>query len=575
LQNSYLGKIKMIYIDPPYNTGKDFVYKDNYKDNLENYLEQTNTTGAVNSEASGRFHTNWLNMIYPRLRLARNLLTDDGVIFISIGQQEINNILSVCNELFGEDNQIGVVSRIMKSGSAQGDYFSPNVEYILVYAKNELFLNKFKQPLTDEIIKKLYTSIEKTGKRKGEKYRPFGLYQSSLDPLRGCSNQRYYIEAPDGTLLIPPGNAMPKERINGAMVAPQSSKDKVWRWSRNRFLEEVALGNIEFKESDGVLIDSNGCPANWNVYSKIWLKDRQEEGMTPVDLITKWENRISKKELQDIDIPFDFAKPSELIKYLISIIGAPTDSIFLDFFSGSATTAHAVMQLNAEDGGNRKYICVQLPEQTPEDSEAHKFLTELGKPTAIPEIAKERIRRAGKKIAEEQSFNKIKDAVDAGLFGAEQKEFAKLDIGFKVFKLDRSNVKNWDLELNGATEKEAAEQIAMALNNSVEILKADRTESDLLYEVMLKLGLKLSDPIEEVEIDGHRIFVVGYGLMVVTFAKDMSYEQISKMLDLRADFISKSEFKVVIADQSFATDNDKTNALQLFKQKGVTNFEII
>lgn len=592
LQDSYLGAIKMIYIDPPYNTGKDFVYKDNYRDNLSNYLEQTNTTNAVNSEASGRYHTNWLNMMYPRLKLARNLLTDDGVIFISIGQYEVNNLISICDEIFGEDNKLGVVSRVMKSGSAQGDFFSPNIEYILVYSKNINFTRKFKQEISDEIIKKLYTSIETEGPRKGEKYRPFGLYQSSLDPLRGCINQRYYIEAPDGSLIIPPGNTMPSEKKEGSLAIPLSQQDKVWRWSKDRFLLEKAKGNIVFKESDGVLIDSDGQLSKWNVYSKIWLNDRQDEGMTPVDLITKWENRLSKKELSELDIPFDFAKPTELIKYLISIIGNTDNCIILDFFSGSSSTAHAVLQSNIEKSEHKKFIMVQYPELTYE-GKTENYIDNEGKSksryiinpeTGFPyvekeseaskaklyticEIGKERIRRAGKKILEEQK--KIKQG---DLFTESAK---KLDIGFKVFKLDRSNVADWDLELNTTNEKDAKETLTLEFNKVLNILKEGRTELDLLYEVMLKLGLQLTTKVEEKEINGKKVFIVGHGVMVASFAKELTYSDITKMLEYKPDYVQLGEFKVVLSDESFASNNDKVNAMQLFKQKGITNFEII
>jgi len=235
--------------------------------------------------------------------------------------------------------------------------------------------------------------------------------------------------------------------------------------------------------------------------------------------------------------------------------------IILDFFSGSATTAHAVMQLNAEDGGNRKYICVQLPEPTPEDSEARKagFNT-------IPEIAKERIRRAGKKILEEQN------ALNGGLFA---EEAPKLDIGFKVFKLDRSNVKDWDVEFDGLSEKQAEQQLKAEFEKTMEILKNGRTELDLLYEVMLKLGLPLSSQVSEKEIEGKTAYLVGNGVMVASFAKELTYGQINKILDLKPNFVQAGEFKVVFADESFASDNDKTNAIQLFKQRGITNYEII
>lgn len=213
LQETYLGKIKMIYIDPPYNTGNDFVYEDDFAQDAADYISnsgQTDEDGnrlVANTESNGRFHTDWLNMIYPRLKIARDLLSDDGVIFISIGQDEIENMIKLCDEVFSHDNKCGIISRLMKSGGAKGTFFSPNVEYIVVYAKNISLAKSFREPISEEIIKKLYTSIETQGERKGQKYRPFGLYQSSLDAR---PNQRYFIQCPDGTLVIPPGKTLPK-----------------------------------------------------------------------------------------------------------------------------------------------------------------------------------------------------------------------------------------------------------------------------------------------------------------------------------------------------------------------------
>ena len=227
------------------------------------------------------------------------------------------------------------------------------------------------------------------------------------------------------------------------------------------------------------------------------------------------------------------------------------------------------MQLNAEDGGNRKYICVQLPEQTPEGSEAQK----AGYNT-IPEIAKERIRRAGKKIIEEQLAKAPKKS-ESTLFGEDTPDVKLIDAGFKVFKLDRSNVKEWDVEFDGLTEKQAAETLSLEFEKAMDILKDGRSELDLLYEVMLKLGLQLTTRVEEVNIEGKRAFVVGHGVMVASFAKGLTSDQIAKILDLKADFIQAGEFKVVLSDESFASDNDKTNAMQLFKQHGITNYEII
>lgn len=376
LQKSYHGKIKMIYIDPPYNTGKDFVYPDNYHDSIENYKAITGQTDeegnriSTNTEASGRFHTDWLNMMYPRLRLARNLLTEDGVIFISIGQAEQYNIEKLCDEIYGEDNRVGVISRLMKSGGNKGQYFSPNVEYILVYAKNITSLGFFREKISEDLIEKSYNNIEIDGEKKGEAYAIKGLCQPGLG-IR--PNQRYWIECPDGSFVIPRGVNFPSKIADGEKILP-TDEDTCWKWTYDRYVEEKSKNNIVFKPSNTAtaLVDENGNTAKWNVFNKIWLSDRLDEGRVPVDIITKWENRISSQELKSLDIPFDFAKPVDLIKYLIEIIDSTENSIILDFFSGSATTAHAVMQLNAEDGGNRRFICVQLPEPTQEDSEAFK-----------------------------------------------------------------------------------------------------------------------------------------------------------------------------------------------------------
>src|SRR5574344_967757 len=286
LQESYLGKVKMIYIDPPYNTGNDFIYADDFMRSQEKENEQMGMYDEddnrlfKNTDTNGRFHSDWCSMIYSRLMLARNLLSDDGVIFISIGQGEIDNLRKICDELFGRDNSCGIISRVMKSGGAKGRFFSPNIEYVLVYSKSIFDIQDFREPISEEIINKLYTSIETEGERKGQKYRPFGLYQSSLDSR---PNQRYFIECPDGELVIPPGVTMPKQKKEGETGGPPKS-DGCWRWSHERYLDEKSKGNISFKKSNGVLINENGTPAHWNVYSKIWLSNREESGMVPVDL---------------------------------------------------------------------------------------------------------------------------------------------------------------------------------------------------------------------------------------------------------------------------------------------------
>lgn len=530
LQETYLGKVKMIYIDPPYNTGNDFVYEDDFKQNSEEYivnsgqLDDESNRLVVNTESNGRFHTDWLNMIYPRLKLAKDLLSDDGVIFISIGQTELDNLDKILSDIFGEANKISSVVRVMKSGGAKGRFFSPNVEFILIYAKNIDRISEFREAVSEEIIKKLYTSVEQSGERKGEKYRPFGLYQSSLDSR---PNQRYYIQAPDGELIIPPGDSLPNEKVEGAMVLPASTNDKVWRWSKERFLKEKEAGNIEFKRSNGVLLNSDGNPASWNVYTKIWLSDRQDEGSTPVDLISKWENRHSAKELKELEIPFEFAKPTGLIHYLMTLPNISSGDTVLDFFSGSATTAHAVMQLNAEDGGKRKFIMVQLPEDCAEDSEAYKAGYKN-----ICEIGKERIRRASKKIKEENPMTT-----------------QDLDIGFRVLKCDSSNMEDVYFTPKEYMDK----QQSLFVDN----IKKDRSDEDLLFDAMLKLDTPLSSKIERITIAGKTVYNVAQGHLIACFDKNVTDEVITAIAKEMPSYF-------VMRDSSQADDSVAINFEQIF-----------
>ena len=337
LEKTHKGKIDLIYIDPPYNTGnKDFVYDDCF----------------VNSDDLFS-HSKWISFMEVRLEIAKRLLKNEGIIFLSIGDTELADLKLLCDEIFGEINCLSIVPRLMKTGGNKGRFFSPNIDYVLVYAKNQFSAKDFKGELDEEIVKKLYNKIETDGIRKGERYRPFGLYQSSLDER---PNQRYYIECPDGTFVIPPGKTMPLIIADGEKVLPNKG-DGCWRWSQERYLAEKANGNILFTPSkSGVLIQPDGSKSKWNVYTKIWLSNREEEGQTPTNFIGKYENRHSAKELKDIGVSFDFAKPTGLISYLFNLTGADKNAVCLDFFAGSGTTGHAVMKLNAEDGGNRKFI---------------------------------------------------------------------------------------------------------------------------------------------------------------------------------------------------------------------------
>ena len=278
LRETYLGKVKMIYIDPPYNTGNDFVYNDDFAQSRDEFEEtsglfdeegnQTIDPMQRNTESNGRFHTDWLNMIYPRLKVARDLLSDDGVIFISIDDNEVENLRKVCDEIFGECNFIGCAGRISKKANNQGDFWAPNFDYILTYTKNKTLCPSF----FGGINYSAYNQIETDGPRKGERYQLVRLYMTSLDPMRGCSNQRYYIECPDGSYIIPPGLTFPSKAEDAAFVSPQSAKDKVWRWSYQSYIEKKDMIVVRKGKSSNV-VGVNGQPTLWNAYTKTYLND--------------------------------------------------------------------------------------------------------------------------------------------------------------------------------------------------------------------------------------------------------------------------------------------------------------
>ncbi len=471
LRKSYSSKVKMIYIDPPYNTGNDFIYKDNFADTTEDYLKKSGEQSSEgllvsNPRTSGKYHGNWLSFILPRIRVAKDLLTKDGVIFISIGPAELSNLILVCDEVFGEENRISICVRVAKTGGNKGKFFSPNVEYILVYAKDLIEAPEFRDEMDEALIKKVYTQTETVGERKGEKYRAMGLYQSSLDAR---ANQRYFIKAPDGSLVIPPGDVFPEEKIQGAKIKPSSNNDGVWRWTYERYLSEFEKGNIEFKETKNqVLVDENGFPSKWNLNTKIWLNDRQDEGQLPNDLISKFENRHSSKELQDLDIPFDFAKPSELIKYLVNLANLKTGDIVLDFFAGSGTTGHAIYNYNIQYNQKVNFILVQIPEHILENSnDKYKF---------ISDITKDRLKAAINKLEEPH----------------------KSTFGFKVYKQNTSCLYKWsDYDPTASGNSiEYKKQLELSLKNPV---KDGATEDDVITEILLQKGFSLNSKVEKIE----------------------------------------------------------------------------
>lgn len=531
LQKSYSGKVKVIYIDSPYNTGKDFVYKDNYKDNLKNYQEitgQIDNEGnklTTNSDSEGRFHSNWLNMMYPRLRLARNLLTEDGVIFMSIDDNEVDNLKKIGCEIFGESNFLGVVCWKHTQQSKNDErFFSRQSNYNLVFAKNETSCPNFRFNRTEEDNKN-YSNPDNDPKgdwRSGDVRSP--NYRETL---------KFSIKTPNGNEISPPENG--------------------WRWSKETVAKKIEDGEIIFKS------DFSG------IIRKIYLAN--QDGRTPENL---WEGkqfgttRIANSEIKslfDDSTPFDTPKPTGLVEKMMELIQKKDDYTVLDFFSGSGTTAHAVMKFNARDEGKRKFIQVQLPEPTSEKSEAFK----LGY-KKITEIGKERIRRAGKKIAEENP-EKAND----------------LDLGFKVFKLDSSNIRSWDgnigkqelgAVLEGYIENTKDSEYTIDEETKAKIPNPDiRTQEDIMYEILLKYGLDLTLPIEEKEIAGKKVFNVGFGALFICLGNNIT-SAVAEGIGQWKEEVNPEICRVVFKDNGF-TDVEKTNSVQILKRFGITEIKTL
>lgn len=351
----YEGRIKCIYIDPPYNTGEEgWIYNDNVNDpQIRKWLGEV--VGKEGEDLSR--HDKWLCMMYPRLKLLQRLLAEDGVIFINIGEDEHSNLKLICDEIFGAKNYVTDFGRQMKSGGAKGHYYTPSLDYILTYAKAIDDLPYFRAVMTQKQIKVFYKFTQQDGPRKGELYGEERLFKSSLEAR---ANQRYYIQCPDGTFAIPPGDTMPDKLEEGLIVTPLKT-DKVWKWIYPRYKKELESGNIIFKKTKtSGLVDQYGHKSAWNIYNKLWLSEQQEKGVVPSNLITDYENRQSAAELKNLQLNFNYAKPVQLIEYMLTISQQDPDSIILDSFAGSGTTAHAVLNMNNADGGHRKFILVEM-----------------------------------------------------------------------------------------------------------------------------------------------------------------------------------------------------------------------
>ena len=524
LQKSYYGQIKMIYIDPPYNTGKDFVYKDNFHDNVKNYLQLTGQVDdegnriGTNTDKSGRYHTDWLNMMYPRLKLARNLLKDDGVIFISIDDNEVHNLRKICDEIFGEDNFVGNIAWKKTSGDNKPS-FAFTHDNILIYGRSS------------KEISRVALNVEQKKQYKNPDNDIRGEWAETDYRSKWSKDQRpnlyYGITNPYTNEVIFPDT--------------HSTSSRVWACSYETHCENIA-NNLLWWGVDGNSLEPK---------KKRFLDNHKGTNVRSVwlDAGTNDEASIELRQLLGND-SFDTPKPVKLLKKILEIncSDLEEESIILDFFSGSATTAHAVMQLNAEDGGKRKYICVQLPEATATDSEAYKAGYKN-----ICEIGKERIRRAGEKVLTEWTEKQQKSAqasADAGLFADDAENITaqtSLDIGFKVFKLDTSNIKPFD-------------SVDMFADD---LLVADRSALDLFYELVLKQGYSLDNHQCVLDIGGTRCYALVHednmpfvlAVLDDTVKPNFALELIKYALTL-----------LIVKDACFGTDEIKLNLLATLEQ---------
>lgn len=502
LQNSYRNKVKVIYIDPPYNTGNDFIYHDDYSNNVKNYNEQLEQQFKSNRESNGRFHTDWLNLMYPRLKIARNLLKEDGVIFISIDDTEYANIKKMCDEIFGEENHISsVVWQRAYAPINLKKYFSQSHDYILVYAKRygEFKLNKLKR--TEDQLKDY----------KNPDNDPRGAWKAG-NPSVGPAVEKNIYEI---------------ELLSGRKVWPPNGRS--WLYSKEKFHEMVEDNRIYFGR-DG---DSVWAP-------KLFLNE-VSEGVTPMSLWTYKEVGHSQdatkdlKKLFDGHSYFDYPKPLKLLKRILHIsLDSDKEEIVLDFFAGSSSTAHALLEHNYENKTKHSYIMVQLPEMLKESSSAYKngLLN-------IAEIGKERIRKARDTFKEDENIC--------------------MDTGFKVFKLDETNLHIWESKKNNIEEN---------LFDLIDPLKENRTRLDVVYEILLKYGVELTIPIEKRVIGGTEVFDIGLGYLLICLEEDLELDNIEEIA-------KEKPLRVVFYDEGFKNDTVRTNAQQILQRHGVEDIRVI
>lgn len=520
LRKSYANKVKMIYIDPPYNTGKEFVYPDKFQDNLDTYLKYTGQKGedslkfSSNTETGGRKHTNWLNMMYPRLKLAQDLLSKGGLIFVSIDDNEEANVITILKEIFGEENYLANIAwKHTQQSKNDEPYFSRNKNSIIVFRKSEA-AGKLRLPRTEEDNKN-YSNSDND---------PNGMWR--------CGD----VRSPSLRLTLKFDIKTPSDKV---IAAPEMG----WRWSEDTIKEKMSTGEIIFSKDETRII------------RKIYLKDL--DGRTPENVwlgdkfgTTRGAN-TQIKNIFDGEVPFDTPKPTELIQNIINLIHQDKNCLVMDFFAGSATSAESVLQVNLHDGGARKYIMVQLPESLDAENKEQKvaadFCDKINKPKNIAELAKERIRRAAKKIQKENPDYEG-------------------DLGFKVFKLASSNIKVWNPD---RTDIEAS------LLDYQEHLVEGRREQDILYELLLKRGVDLTTPIETKQIAGKNVHSIGFGKIITCLDELITGDEVEELsagiVAWQKELIETLETHVFFRDSAFRDDIAKTNMAAILSQNGINH----
>ena len=528
LQKSYTGKVKLIYIDPPYNTGRDFVYPDDFQDSISNYLELTGQIESdrrisSNTESSGRLHTEWLNMMFPRLKVARTLLSNDGFLFFSVDDGELSNARKMCDEIFGEENFIdNIIWKKRYGGGAKEKHLVSIHEYILMYAKDIRSIDEIHIPLSEASIERYYTLRDEYFEERGP-YRTHPL--EAMKSFEDRPNLSFPIPTPDG------GQLWPKRQ---------------WRWSKERMAEALERGEVAF---------SRNRDGKWSASSKQYLKyengdTRSAKAFSIIEgIYTQYGTNEMVSLFGDARV-FPFPKPTGLLQKLIEIATSNAkDALVLDFFAGSGTTGQAVNAQNADDNGSRRYILVQLPEPLNDEGRDQKvpfaFCNQIGRPTNIAELTKERLRRSAKVLWEESSM----------LNG---------DLGFRVYKLAASNIRAWEPDAN---------DLEGTLLQHSEHLVAGRTEQDVLYELLLKLGLDLCVPIEKREIAGKTVHSIGAGALMVCLAdriKRKTVEELAnRIVGWHRELAPAVDTRVVFKDSGFSDDVAKTNMAAILEQNGI------